>query len=64
MYLFEITCQIQLAAQAGGELSAVDPQIIDRAAVDARAQTDGLGGLFVWPALLRKLDRIDASYRT
>jgi hypothetical protein len=26
-------------------------------------QTGGLGGAFVWPALLRKLDRIDTGYR-
>jgi hypothetical protein len=29
----------------------------------AHKQTGGLGGDFVWPALLRKLDRIDTSYR-
>jgi ribulose-5-phosphate 4-epimerase/fuculose-1-phosphate aldolase len=64
MYIFETTCQIQLAAQAGGELIAVPPQIIGGVAEAARTQTDGLGGAFVWPALLRKLDRIDGSYRS
>lgn len=63
MYTFENTCQIQLSAQAGGELIQVDPQIIEGVAEIARKQTDGLGGDFVWPALLRKLDRIDTSYR-
>jgi len=63
MYLFESTCQIQLSAQAGGELTTVDPQILDGIAEVARTQTGGLGGSFVWPALLRKLDRIDDSYR-
>src|SRR5476649_460882 len=29
MYLFESTCQIQLSAQAGGELTTVDPQILE-----------------------------------
>jgi hypothetical protein len=29
-----------------------------------RVQTASQGGAFVWPALLRKLDRMDASYRT
>jgi hypothetical protein len=28
-----------------------------------RTQTSGLGGHFAWPAMLRKLDRMDASYR-
>ncbi|MBC9250954.1 class II aldolase [Pseudomonas alcaligenes] len=63
MYTFENTCQIQLSAQAGGELIQVDPQIIEGVAEIARKQTDGLGGDFVWPALLRKLDRIDTGYR-
>ena len=26
-------------------------------------QTGGLGGAFVWPSLIRKLDRTDPSYR-
>ena len=28
-----------------------------------KVQTGGLGGSFVWPSLIRKLDRIDASYK-
>ena len=64
MYIFEATCQIQLAAQAGGELVHVHPQIVDGVAESMRVQTSGLGGAFAWPALIRKLDRLDASYRT
>ncbi|WP_166366872.1 class II aldolase/adducin family protein [Pseudomonas akapageensis] len=64
MYLFESTCQIQLSAQAGGELLQVDPQIIEGTAHSMKVQTSGLGADFVWPALLRKLDRTDTSYRT
>jgi ribulose-5-phosphate 4-epimerase/fuculose-1-phosphate aldolase len=64
MYIFETTCQIQIAAQGGGELIVVQTQILDGVAEAARTQTNGLGGAFVWPALLRKLDRIDGSYRT
>jgi ribulose-5-phosphate 4-epimerase/fuculose-1-phosphate aldolase len=64
MYLFETTCQIQVAAQSGGELISVQPEILRGVAEAARVQTDGLGGRFVWPALLRKLERIDSSYRT
>jgi len=63
MYTFETTCQIQLAAQAGGKLISVDPQIIDGVAEVVDKQTGGQGGDFVWPALLRKLNRIDTSYR-
>jgi len=63
MYIFETTCQIQIAAQAGGELTTVDPRILDGVAESMRKQTDGSGGAFVWPALLRKLDRQDSGYR-
>jgi ribulose-5-phosphate 4-epimerase/fuculose-1-phosphate aldolase len=64
MYIFETTCQIQIAAQAGAPLTTVDHRIVQGVAAAARTQTDGLGGAFVWPALLRKLDRIDSSYRS
>ena len=63
MYNFESTCQIQIAAQAGGTLTHVDPRIIDGVGHAMRTQTSGLGGQFAWPAMLRKLDRMDASYR-
>ena len=26
------------------------------------AATDGMGGAFAWPALLRKLDRVNSGY--
>lgn len=65
MYMFETACQIQIAAQAGGgELTAVPSAILDGIAEVSRTQTQGLGGAFVWPALLRKLDRLDPSYKT
>jgi ribulose-5-phosphate 4-epimerase/fuculose-1-phosphate aldolase len=64
MYTFENTCQIQIAAQAGGgELTHVDPRIIEGVGQALKVQTGGLGGAFVWPALIRKLDRIDPSYK-
>lgn len=65
MYLFNPACQIQLSAQAGGgELITVAPEIMDTVAEAARTQTEGLGGAFIWPALLRKIDRIDPGYRS
>lgn len=64
MYNFESTCQIQLAAQAGGALIEVDPRIVDGVGHAMRTQTGGIGGAFAWPAMLRKLDRMDTSYRT
>ncbi|MFN3376085.1 MAG: class II aldolase/adducin family protein [Burkholderiaceae bacterium] len=64
MYVFESACQIQVAAQAGGELVQVDPAIIAGTARALQVQTGGMGGQFAWPALLRKLDRVDGSYKT
>ena len=64
MYVFEATCQIQIAAQSGGgELTQVDPRIVQGVAQAMKVQTGGMGGQFAWPALLRKLDRTDASFR-
>ncbi|HCX80096.1 MAG: class II aldolase [Curvibacter sp. RIFCSPHIGHO2_12_FULL_63_18] len=63
MYTFEATCQIQIGAQAGGELTHVNPQIVQGVSEAMRVQTGGLGGSFVWPALIRKLNRIDPSYQ-
>ncbi|MES3024942.1 MAG: class II aldolase/adducin family protein [Pseudomonadota bacterium] len=64
MYTFEMACQIQIAAQAGGALTEVDPRIVKGVAEAMRVQTGGLGGAFAWPALLRKLDRVDPGYAT
>ena len=65
MYVFESACQIQIAAQSGGtELTEVDPQILQGIAQAMKVQTGGMGGQFAWPALLRKLDRIDPGYRS
>ena len=64
MYTFENTCQIQIAAQAGGgELTQVDPRIVEGVGQAMKVQTGGMGGAFVWPSLIRKLDRTDRSYR-
>jgi ribulose-5-phosphate 4-epimerase/fuculose-1-phosphate aldolase len=63
MYTFEASCQIQLSAQAGGELVQLNPAIIAGVAESMRVQTGGMGGAFVWPSLIRKLDRSDDSYK-
>ena len=64
MYTFEAACMIQVRAQAGGgELVPIDPRIIATAQQQAETVTESAGGALAWPALLRKLDRIDPSYR-
>lgn len=64
MYVFESTCQIQISAQAGGPLTQVEPSIVQGVAQAMKVQTGGIGGAFVWPSLLRKLERTDMSYKT
>jgi ribulose-5-phosphate 4-epimerase/fuculose-1-phosphate aldolase len=65
MYLFEASCMIQVRAQAGGaELIEVDPRIVAGAQAQAAQVTRGAGGGLAWPGLLRKLDRVDPSYKT
>jgi ribulose-5-phosphate 4-epimerase/fuculose-1-phosphate aldolase len=64
MYLFEAACTIQIRAQAaGGKLIAVDPGILAGADTQFRRVLGGTGGALAWPALLRRLDRLDPGYR-
>jgi ribulose-5-phosphate 4-epimerase/fuculose-1-phosphate aldolase len=66
MYVLEAACSIQVRAQAGGaELIEIDPRLIASAAAQSREVTKGVGaGALAWPALLRKLDRVDRSWRS
>ena len=65
MYTFQSTCTIQIRAQSGGsELVPIQPAIIDTAAEQARLVSNGMGPeQLIWPGLLRRLDRLDPSYR-
>jgi len=64
MYNFENTCRIQLDAQAGGELIHVNPKIMETMPMVIKVVTAGQGANIAWPALIRKLDRLDTSYKT
>ena len=65
MYVFEAACAIQVRAQAGGgELIPIDPRIIAGARAQVKLVTRNAGGGLAWPGLLRKLDRIDNSFRS
>ncbi len=64
IYVLERACATQVLAQAGGApLRAVAPEIVGGIMEQARQVTHGGGGRLVWPALLRKLDRLDPSYK-
>ncbi len=66
MYVFENTCRIQIDALAGQSgpqsLTPVQPQILNGVAHAMKVQTGGIGGAFVWPSLLRKLQRDNPGY--
>lgn len=64
MYMLVAACRIQLMAQAGGELTQISDKILARTGQACEQVTLGKGpGALVWPGLLRKLDRLDLSYR-
>ena len=64
MYTFENTCRIQVDAQGGGELVQVDLRILEGMAQVMKTVTAGQGANIAWPALLRRLDRLDPGYKT
>ena len=64
-YLFESACAIQIRAQSGGgELVRIPETIIAGARQQGRDVTKSQGGMLAWPALLRRLERKDPSYRS
>jgi len=64
MFLLERACTIQILAQSGGsKLVEIPAPIVKRVDSQLKAVTVGQGADLVWPGLLRKLDRIDPSYR-
>jgi ribulose-5-phosphate 4-epimerase/fuculose-1-phosphate aldolase len=64
MFSLERACEIQILAQAGGgKLAPIPHEIISRVASQTNAVMMGMGAALTWPGLLRKLDRLDQSYR-
>jgi len=72
MYFFETACAIQVralsgaqsGAQSGTQLRLIAPAIVAAAEAQwAQATRGGGGGSLAWPALLRRLDRIDPGFR-
>jgi len=64
MYALESACRIQIMAQSGGSplIPIADP-ILQGIQSQVELATKGLGADLVWPALLRKLDRICPEYK-
>ena len=66
-YRMERACAMQLAfQQSGAEFHPIADEVVSAAYDDARIRLAGGRNdpaKFEWPALLRKLDRIDPSYK-
>lgn len=64
IYALERACRAQILAQSGGvPLVKVSDAILAGVKEMAEKATRGLGGQIAWPALLRKLDRMDPAFR-
>ncbi|MEO9188559.1 MAG: class II aldolase/adducin family protein [Acetobacteraceae bacterium] len=66
LYRLERACQVQLDAAAAGTLDLVSPEVADRSAADLdsyQGMQPSAEGEIEFAALMRKLDKIDDSYR-
>jgi ribulose-5-phosphate 4-epimerase/fuculose-1-phosphate aldolase len=65
LYFLERACAAQVKAMAGGAaLNAPPPGTAEKTHALASMGLTGIGRALGWPALLRKLDRLDPSYRS
>ena len=64
-YVLQRACEIQIHAQAGGSHFAdVDPAVPQSVRTAGELAMRSAGGALAWPALLRKLDRLDPGWRS
>jgi ribulose-5-phosphate 4-epimerase/fuculose-1-phosphate aldolase len=65
MYNFQRACVVQALAQgSGAELVRIPQSVLDTVPGYLKAVMRGEGSGLAWPALLRRLDRVDGSYRS
>ena len=65
LYRLERACQVQLDAMAAGRLHIIDPKVVEHSAKETTRflESEAAVGELEFQALMRKLDRIDPSYR-
>jgi ribulose-5-phosphate 4-epimerase/fuculose-1-phosphate aldolase len=64
MYILQKACEVQIRAQAGGgELIPIPQPIVDGIRKASKVVLRQSGGMIAWPGILRKLDRLDPSWR-
>jgi ribulose-5-phosphate 4-epimerase/fuculose-1-phosphate aldolase len=64
IYYLERACSMQVRALAGGvKWNAANQGVPEKTAMQGKMAFEGMIGGLAWPALLRKLDRMDPSYK-
>lgn len=65
MFTLQRACEIQIMAQGhGAELLPIGKEVLDTVPGYIKAVTRGAGSALTWPALLRRMERLDGSFRT
>jgi ribulose-5-phosphate 4-epimerase/fuculose-1-phosphate aldolase len=63
MYTLQRACEVQVRAQAAGaELIPIGDEVLAGVKRNVEIATRGAGAALAWPALLRKLDRVNPGY--
>jgi ribulose-5-phosphate 4-epimerase/fuculose-1-phosphate aldolase len=63
MYTLQRACEVQVRAQAAGaELIPIGDEVLAGVKRNVEIATRGSGASLAWPALLRKLDRVNPGY--
>lgn len=64
MFTLQRACEIQIMAQAGsGDLIGISDAILRGIGAQAKQSLGDSGANRVWPAIIRKMDRLDPSFR-
>ena len=65
MYILQKACEVQVLAQSsGGELIPIPAPIVNGIKQASTVVLRQSGGMIAWPAILRKLDRLDPAWRS
>ena len=63
IFYLERACSIQIRARGNHHLITLDKDIVQHVTDQSQSVFNGYAGKLAWPGLLRKLDRIDPSFR-
>src|SRR5690606_8357176 len=65
MFTLQRACEVQVMAQAGGtELIEIPDHILRGIGEQVRQTLGSSGSDRIWPAVIRKMERLDPSFRT